>query len=135
MEKYIRVLYMQFKQLSNPAWLSLLVSVLLVTAVCTPPPSGSGKTYYVATTGADSNPGTQSQPFLTINKGVSMLQAGDTLYILAGVYNESLAGGAWPSGTSWQQAITIAGYPGQTVTINGRINIDDNWDGSIVSYL
>lgn len=44
--------------------------------------------YYVATTGFDSNPGTQAQPWLTIAKAASTASAGDTVTIAAGTYSE-----------------------------------------------
>lgn len=47
-------------------------------------------TYYVATNGSDSNPGTQAAPFRTIAHGSQKMSGGDTLYIKAGTYNESL---------------------------------------------
>lgn len=47
-----------------------------------------GATYYVATTGSDSNPGTESQPWLTIQKAANTMTAGDTVYVQNGVYNE-----------------------------------------------
>lgn len=72
-------------------------------------------TYYVSTTGNDSNPGTQSQPFQTLAKGVSPLNAGDTLYIRGGTYNQPINVGG-KSGTAGNY-ITIAGYPGETVII------------------
>jgi|CXWL01.1.fsa_nt_gi parallel beta-helix repeat protein len=45
-------------------------------------------TYYVATTGLDTNAGTLASPFKTIKRGSQQLAAGDTLYIRAGTYNE-----------------------------------------------
>lgn len=42
--------------------------------------------YFVATDGDDSNPGTISQPFATINKAYSEVQPGDTIYIRKGTY-------------------------------------------------
>src|SRR5207245_951499 len=39
----------------------------------------AGKTYYVSTTGSDSNAGSLAAPFLTINHGLGVLNAGDTL--------------------------------------------------------
>lgn len=46
------------------------------------------RTYYVATTGSDTNPGTQSQPFLTIQKAVDQVsQPGDTVLVLPGEYH------------------------------------------------
>ena len=47
------------------------------------------ETYYVATTGNNSNPGTNAQPWLTISYGCSTIAAGDTLYIKDGIYTGS----------------------------------------------
>ena len=46
--------------------------------------------YYVATNGSDSNPGTLSRPWRTIGKATQTLQAGDTVNIRGGTYNERL---------------------------------------------
>ena len=46
-----------------------------------------GATYYVATTGSDSNPGTYSQPFRTIQKAANVVQPGDIVNVLPGVYS------------------------------------------------
>jgi len=72
--------------------------------------------YYVATNGSNSNPGTISQPFLTIAKGVSVLTPGDTLFVRSGTYAESLLN-TIPGGTSWSSPVTIEAYPGEAVTI------------------
>ena len=45
-------------------------------------------TYYVSTTGNNSNPGTQTQPWQTIAKAASTAAAGDTVNIAAGNYSE-----------------------------------------------
>jgi parallel beta-helix repeat protein len=47
-------------------------------------------TYFVSTNGADTNSGTQSAPFKTFAKAVSLLRAGDILKIIGGTYNERL---------------------------------------------
>ena len=72
-------------------------------------------TYYVATTGNDSNPGTVSQPFRSIARGVSSLDAGDTLYVREGTWTQSFDIGT-KAGTA-NAYITLAAYPGETVTI------------------
>lgn len=54
------------------------------------PAQAAGATYYVSPTGSDTNPGTASAPFKTFAKANSMLAAGGTLYIYAGVYNQQL---------------------------------------------
>jgi parallel beta-helix repeat protein len=48
-------------------------------------------TYYVATSGSDTNPGTQSQPFQTITKAASVATSGDTVLVNSGVYHESVS--------------------------------------------
>ncbi len=72
-------------------------------------------TYYVSTTGSDSNPGTQAQPWKTIQKAANTLQPGDTVYIRAGTYNEKVT--PTRSGTSGNY-ITYRSYSGEAVTIN-----------------
>ena len=42
--------------------------------------------YYVAPTGSDANPGTQAQPWQTLSKAASSVQAGDTVYFANGSY-------------------------------------------------
>ncbi|MBX3332147.1 MAG: right-handed parallel beta-helix repeat-containing protein [Nitrospira sp.] len=71
----------------------------------------------MATTGNDANPGTLNQPFKSFNKGVSLLQPGDTLYIRGGLYTEQIdLQRPNKSGTAGKN-IAIAGYPGETVTL------------------
>ncbi|MGF2414020.1 MAG: right-handed parallel beta-helix repeat-containing protein [Ferruginibacter sp.] len=43
--------------------------------------------YYVAVDGSDSNTGTKSQPFATIQKAQSIVVPGDTVYLRGGTYN------------------------------------------------
>ena len=92
--------------------LAALVFTLLLPSMV------SATDYYVAKDGNNNNPGTISSPFATMNRGVSALEAGDTLYIREGTYAESLTGGGtFPSGESWSNPVTIRSYPGETVTM------------------
>lgn len=81
-----------------------------------------GNTYYLATSGNDNNPGTETLPFKTLKKAVLLLRPGDTLLIRAGEYDTGagLSGalshnGASiiPSGTSWGTPVTLKAYPGE----------------------
>jgi len=47
--------------------------------------------YYVSPSGNDSNPGTQTQPWQTIQKSANTMITGDTVYVQAGTYNETVA--------------------------------------------
>ena len=54
--------------------------------------------YYVSESlGSDSNAGTESFPFQSINKGISMLNPGDTVYVMEGVYTNNNFGTVDPS--------------------------------------
>jgi len=79
-------------------------------------PLTSGNTYYIAKNGNDYNPGTQTQPWLTIQKAANTMVAGDTVYVRAGTYNEKVA--TKNSGTS-NNDIKFVVYPLETVIISG----------------
>ncbi|MDH7515155.1 MAG: right-handed parallel beta-helix repeat-containing protein [Bacteroidota bacterium] len=55
--------------------------------------SALAATWYVSPSGNDANPGTQAQPFKTINKAISVASAGDEIVIAAGTYQET--GWSW----------------------------------------
>ncbi|HEY7461811.1 MAG TPA: DUF1565 domain-containing protein [Gemmatimonadota bacterium] len=42
--------------------------------------------YHVKTTGSDTNPGTESRPFQTVQRAVTVVQPGDTIRVHAGTY-------------------------------------------------
>lgn len=77
----------------------------------------SGNSYYVSTVGSDSNEGTQVKPFRTIEKGCGVLEPGDTLYIMAGEYNEKIT--VRKSGTK-DRYITIRPYDSDRVILSGK---------------
>jgi hypothetical protein len=88
-------------------------------------------TYYVSTTGSDSNPGTIDQPFKTFQKiGKLSLNPGDIVYIRAGIYKSGatsnspqsalLIDGKNGNSSNW---ITIAAYPADFVN-GGRVVLD-----------
>jgi len=93
------------------------------------PVGDPAQTWYVATTGSDSNPGTQSRPFLTISKGVTLLNAGGTLYVMSGVYHETVA--VYISGTD-TSPINILAYPGQSPIIDGGGDLPATVNGSLL---
>lgn len=77
-------------------------------------------TYYVSTTGSDSNPGTISQPFLTWEHLASVLVAGDTAYIRGGTYHAGKSA-ATSIQVHWNNLngtlgspILISAYPGES---------------------
>lgn len=82
-------------------------------------------TYYVATTGSNSNSGASGSPWATIAKGVTNLVAGDTLIVSNGVFNEYVT--VANSGTLANR-ITVQAEPIRSVT-----NLTWNITGSNVT--
>src|SRR4030095_8643680 len=66
--------------------------------------------------GSDRSPGTATQPFRTVSKGVSVLTPGATLYVRGGTYAEALINNI-PRGTSWSAPVTVAAYPGEAAVL------------------
>lgn len=78
--------------------------------------SAHAATYYVATNGSDSNPGTQAAPFKTIAHAVRQMVAGDTTYVRGGTYNEGLV---WFSKSGTASApIKLLNAPGESPVID-----------------
>lgn len=103
-------------------------------------------TYYTATTGSDSVSCIEAQnistPKRSIRNGVMCLHAGDTLYVRGGTYGggaDRISGADFvASGTGWDNAITIAGYPSETVTVkndNYNLIVFDGSLGVALSYI
>jgi hypothetical protein len=72
---------------------------------------------YVSPTGSDSNPGTISQPLLSISKAMSMAKPDTTIYLRGGTYNLSATLGAGVSGTAGNY-INLWAYPGETPVLD-----------------
>jgi len=84
---------------------------------------GSGNVYYVALDGNDSNDGLSvDTAWRTIDKANRNLQAGDTVYVRGGTYNEIIE--PWNSGTEGEP-ITYMNYNGENVKIRG--SEDKDW--------
>jgi parallel beta-helix repeat protein len=67
----------------------------------------AGKVYTVAPTGNDSNPGTPSQPWKTIQKAANTMAAGDSTTVLAGNYSERVQ-------------VTRSGEPGASISFRAE---------------
>ena len=108
--------------------------------------------FYVSNSnGSDNNSGTVESPFKTINKGISMVSAGGTVYVMEGVYQNENYGTVDPSTNtnmnnqhvvtinksgSEGAYITLRNYPGHTPKIQfdgrGGIVISNNMNYIIV---
>ncbi len=90
----------------------LFVIVTVISGGLTPN-AATAATYYVATNGSNSNPGTLAQPFQTIQKAADVVQPGDVVYVRAGTYAEFAVRTSGSPGSP----ITFRNYSGETVTV------------------
>jgi hypothetical protein len=66
----------------------LALSAVIVTGLIADPVGAT--VYYVATTGSNSNPGSQGSPWLTMQKAADTMVAGDTTIVKNGTYTEDV---------------------------------------------
>ena len=76
----------------------------------------SANVFYVSPSGSNSNPGTISQPFQTVQKCADVATAGKTCVLRAGIYRETVTPAF--SGTLGNP-IRFESYPGEDVTVSG----------------
>ena len=76
------------------------------------------RTFYVSTTGSDSNPGTETSPYLNIQKAVDVSVPGDIIYLRGGTYMLTKRVKIEKAGTA-DARICMFGYPGERVIIDG----------------
>src|SRR5580658_10869844 len=76
----------------------------------------SNSSFYVSTTGDDSNPGTETAPWRTIQHAADNARAGSTVNIRGGVYEELVNINA--SGNASDGFVTFRSYPGETAVID-----------------
>jgi len=89
------------------------------------------RTYYVDNRNpraADANPGTKEQPFLTINKAAQVLQPGERVVIMTGVYRERVDPAR--GGTGPDKMISYEAAPGANVVVKGSRLAKTGWEPS-----
>ena len=88
----------------------------------------SVRNYWVSMTGDDNSPGTESQPFRTVQKGVDAASPGDTIFVRAGRYVEEVLVTAEKGGKDGRW-LTISCVPGdelKAVIGPDRPHVDTN---------
>ena len=90
---------------------------LLVLLTCVSAAFGQmNSSFYVATNGNDSNPGTQMAPWRTIQHAADTARAGSTVYVRGGIYEELVSINR--SGNTRDGFITFQSSPGETAVID-----------------
>src|SRR6185436_6635215 len=107
-----------FPKAMKPSRGALLAATLLVVLQT----SAFATTFFVATTGSDSNPGTQTSPFKSLTKAQSVAVSGDTVSIRGGTYSSFTIAGS-DSNYNFvhnitKSGITYAAFTGETPVFN-----------------
>src|SRR5437016_8843838 len=98
---------------------SLKFSTLFILLACVSGAFGqSNSSLYVSTTGDDSNPGTQTAPWRTVQHAADTVRAGSTVNVRGGVYEELVSIKA--SGNATDGYITLRSYPGETAVLDAE---------------
>jgi len=96
---------------------NLKLATLLVLCASTCGAFGqSNASFYVSTTGDDSNPGTQAAPWRTVQHAADTVRAGGTVNVRGGIYEELVNLKA--SGNASDGFITFRSYPGETAVLD-----------------
>jgi len=92
--------------------------VFLASCLCFAAPPLRAQSFYVSTSGSDTNAGSIGSPWRTIQHALNTVTvAGDTIYVRAGVYSERVS---FPhSGNATGGPITLQSYPGELGIIDG----------------
>jgi hypothetical protein len=92
---------------------------LVVLLVCVSGTFGqTNSSFYVSTTGNDSNSGTQAAPWRTVQHAADTVHAGSTVNVRGGVYEELVSIKA--SGDATDGYITFRSYPGETAVLDAQ---------------
>lgn len=118
-------------------FIAVILYSFLLPYVFVSPVSANNASYYISTTGNDSNPGTYAQPWRTIQKAANLVSTGDTVYVRGGTYFEEVKiQNKHGTNDSW---ITFMPYNNEEVIVDGRY-IPNSWGHAIfrttdVSYI
>ena len=90
---------------------------LITLLLCAAGVAGQVNTsYYISLTGSDSNSGTLAAPWRTIQHAADTAQAGSTVNVRAGIYEELVS--IHVSGNASDGFITFRSYPGETAVLD-----------------
>lgn len=108
----------------------IVLAVVFLAVGCSNPEGSSSlaQDFYVATWGDDSNDGSTSNPWKTIQYGVNQMQAGMTLRIMAGTYTERVQVSL--DGSGHLQGVILTNHGDGSAVISGSgINLPQDWGG------
>ena len=108
--------------------LPLVIFFVCVSGAFSQPSSS----FYVSTTGDDSNPGTRTAPWRTVQHAADTVRAGSTVNVRGGVYEELVSIKA--SGNATDGYITFRSYPGETAVLDAEHFAPDGRSGILTIH-
>jgi Right handed beta helix region len=93
-------------------------------------PKSRGKTFFVATSGSDSNPGTRERPWKTVQRALDRLRPGQRALVRGGTYVQDHV--VERAGTR-TAPITVAAYPGERAVLRAGSSGGDTYPLRITS--
>ncbi|MCY3018352.1 MAG: right-handed parallel beta-helix repeat-containing protein [Planctomycetota bacterium] len=115
---------------------TIMKSLMCVALLLAPTAVLHAADIHVAPGGKDANPGTQTAPLRTIQRGANLAQPGDVITVHAGVYRERISPPR--GGESDAKRIVYQAAPGEKVEIKGSEIVknwvkvrDDTWKATI----
>jgi hypothetical protein len=106
---------------------------LVVVLLCVSGSYGqSSASFYVSTTGADSNPGTETAPWRTVQHAADTARAGSTVNVRGGVYEELVSIKA--SGNAVDGYITFRSYAGETAVLDAEHIVPNGRSGILTIH-
>ena len=111
----------------------ILRALILLSLFIFAPILASAATYYIAPSGSNSNPGTQAQPFATLQKAHDVAVAGDTIYLRGGTHLFPSMTTLTRDGASGNH-IKVFNFPGEVPVIDG-INQPNNFGQSATGII
>src|ERR1700722_13165083 len=106
---------------------------LIMLSLCVSGAFGqSNSSFYVSTTGNDSNPGTQTAPWRTIQHAADTVSAGSTVNVRGGIYEERVS--IKTSGNATDGYITFRSNPGETAVLDAAHFTPDGRSGILTIH-
>jgi Right handed beta helix region len=109
-----------------------LLSLVMLFASASAAFGQPNSSFYVSTTGDDSNPGTQTAPWRTIQHAADTVRAGSTVNVRGGVYEEFVSVKA--SGNAADGYITFRSFPGETAVLDAEHFAPDGRSGMLTIH-
>ena len=112
--------------------LSRLLVIIVFSLIATITARGAVNptvSFYVSTTGKDSNPGTEKQPFLTLQHAADVIKPGQIVNVRGGRYCERLAVNS--SGNE-KRYITFRSQPGELAVLDGSCLTPDVGNSAMI---